>query len=64
MEVPSDFQKALDDETRARAFFESLDGRSRYAILLQLQTAKKPETRKRRIKQFVEMLARNERSSE
>jgi uncharacterized protein YdeI (YjbR/CyaY-like superfamily) len=64
MEVPSDFQEALDDEKRARAFFESLDGRSRYAILLQLQTAKKPETRKRRIKQFVEMLARNERSSE
>jgi uncharacterized protein YdeI (YjbR/CyaY-like superfamily) len=61
MKVPPDFQMALEGEPRAKAFFQSLDGRNRYAMLLQLQTAKKPETRARRIKRFIEMLAREER---
>jgi uncharacterized protein YdeI (YjbR/CyaY-like superfamily) len=61
MEVPPDLQAALDEEPRAKAFFRSLDGRNRYAILLQLQTAKRPETRARRIERFVAMLAREEK---
>jgi uncharacterized protein YdeI (YjbR/CyaY-like superfamily) len=61
MKVPRDFQAALNEEARAKAFFKSLDGRNRYAILFQLQTAKSPETRARRIERFVAMLAREEK---
>jgi uncharacterized protein YdeI (YjbR/CyaY-like superfamily) len=38
--------------------FEILTSANRYAILYRLANAKKPETRFRRIDQFVEMLAR------
>jgi uncharacterized protein YdeI (YjbR/CyaY-like superfamily) len=61
MKVPSDYQAALNEEARAKAFFKSLDGRNRYAILSQLQTAKRPETRARRIERFVAMLGREEK---
>jgi len=40
--------------------FASLSRRNRYAILYRIGTAKRPETRERRIKQFVEMLTRGE----
>jgi hypothetical protein len=45
---------------RALAFFETLDGANRYAILYRIQTAKKPETRAERITRFVAMCARRE----
>ncbi len=61
MKVPPDFQAALNQEARAKAFFKSLDGRNRYAILFRLQTAKRPETRARRIERFVAMLVREEK---
>jgi uncharacterized protein YdeI (YjbR/CyaY-like superfamily) len=54
--VPDDLQHELDANTRAAAFFASLDSRNRYAILYRLQNAKKPETRARRLAQFVAML--------
>lgn len=59
--VPSDFQSALDGNVRARAFFEALDSRNRYAVLFRIQTAKKAETRAKRISQFVLMLERHEK---
>lgn len=59
--VPDDFQSALDGNPRAREFFETLDSRNRYAILFRIQTAKKAETRAKKIAQFVQMLARQER---
>ncbi|HVV53402.1 MAG TPA: YdeI/OmpD-associated family protein, partial [Polyangia bacterium] len=52
-EVPPDLAGALARKPRARAFFEALDGANRYAILWRVQAAKKPETRARRIEQFV-----------
>lgn len=54
--VPDDLRLALDKNRKARAFFESLDGRNRYAILYRIQDAKKPETRARRIETYVAML--------
>jgi uncharacterized protein YdeI (YjbR/CyaY-like superfamily) len=54
--VPDDLRRALDKNRKARAFFESLDGRNRYSILYRIQDAKKPETRARRIETYVEML--------
>lgn len=59
--VPSDLQAELDGNQKAKAFFATLDGANRYAVLWRVQTAKKPETRARRIAQFVEMLARHEK---
>jgi uncharacterized protein YdeI (YjbR/CyaY-like superfamily) len=55
--VPDDLQEALDAREAARAVFETLDGTNRYAILHRIQDAKRPETRARRIEQFVAMLA-------
>jgi uncharacterized protein YdeI (YjbR/CyaY-like superfamily) len=55
--VPADLQRELARNPGARAFFETLDSRNRYAILYRLQDAKKPETRARRLGQFVTMLA-------
>ena len=45
---------------RAAAFFETIDAANRYAILWRVQTAKKAETRARRIEASVAMLARKE----
>ena len=58
--VPDDLQAALDAEPEAAAFFATLKGQNRYAILHRVQTAKKPETRARRIETFVAMLKRGE----
>ena len=55
--IPDDFQRELDRNPRASAFFAALDSRNRYAILYRLQDAKRPETRARRIAKFVAMLA-------
>jgi uncharacterized protein YdeI (YjbR/CyaY-like superfamily) len=62
--VPEDFQLALNVNKRAREFFESLDGANRYAVLFRIQTVKEPETRARKIREFVEMLERSERIHE
>lgn len=62
--VPEDFQAALDASSRAREFFQSLDGANRYAVLFRIQTVKKAETRARKIREFIEMLERNERIHE
>ncbi|NVM87366.1 uncharacterized protein YdeI (YjbR/CyaY-like superfamily) [Variovorax sp. SG517] len=59
--VPSDLQAALDADKKAAKFFATLDSRNRFAVLFRTQSAKKPETRARRIAQFVEMLAKGEK---
>ncbi|MGC1294188.1 MAG: YdeI/OmpD-associated family protein [Alloacidobacterium sp.] len=59
--VPPDLQAALNKSPRAKAFFATLESRNRYAILWRVQTAKKTETRSKRIALFVEMLERGEK---
>jgi uncharacterized protein YdeI (YjbR/CyaY-like superfamily) len=59
--VPDDLQAALDADPAAAAFFADLNSQNRYAILHRVQTAKKPETRARRIETFVAMLAAGEK---
>jgi uncharacterized protein YdeI (YjbR/CyaY-like superfamily) len=58
--VPDDLQAELDRNPAAKAFFATLNSRNRYAILFRIQTAKKAETRARRIQEFVGMLERHE----
>ena len=60
IEVPPDLAAALAAEPRARAMFEILTAQNRYTGLYQIDTAKRAETRSRRIEQFVAMLARGE----
>jgi uncharacterized protein YdeI (YjbR/CyaY-like superfamily) len=57
--VPEDLARALDEAGLTEAF-AGLDSRNRYAILHQVQTARKPETRARRIAKYVEMLEAGE----
>ncbi|MFE0755755.1 YdeI family protein [Inquilinus sp. NPDC058860] len=59
--VPDDLQAALGQNPVAAAFFATLDSRNRYAVLYRVQTAKRAETRARRVADFVAMLARGER---
>jgi uncharacterized protein YdeI (YjbR/CyaY-like superfamily) len=59
--VPADLEAALAKNARAAAFFTTLDSRNRYAVLWRVQTAKKAETRQKRIAEFVAMLARREK---
>jgi uncharacterized protein YdeI (YjbR/CyaY-like superfamily) len=60
MEVPPDLAEALAAQPKAQAMFESLNSQNRYAILYRIATAKRADTRARRIEQFVTMLARGE----
>jgi uncharacterized protein YdeI (YjbR/CyaY-like superfamily) len=59
--VPEDLSVALAQNRRAQAFFAQLNAANRYAILWRLQTAKRAETRARRIEQFIAMLAKGEK---
>jgi uncharacterized protein YdeI (YjbR/CyaY-like superfamily) len=60
IEVPPDLEEALAAEPRASAMFEVLTSQNRYAVLYRIESAKRPDTRARRIDQFVAMLARGE----
>jgi uncharacterized protein YdeI (YjbR/CyaY-like superfamily) len=55
--VPDDLRDALDRNPAAAEFFAALDRTNRYAVVWRIQTAKRPETRARRIERLVQMLA-------
>ena len=55
--VPDDLRAALDAVPAAAAFFATLKGANRYAILYRVHEAKRPETRAKRIADFVTMCA-------
>ncbi len=61
MEVPEELSRALQDDAKARAFFEGLDRTNRYAFCWRVQTARKPETRVARAAKFTAMMARGEK---
>jgi len=60
IEVPEDVREALAADLSANAMFATLTSQNRYAILYRIANARRPETRIRRIAQFVAMLARGE----
>jgi uncharacterized protein YdeI (YjbR/CyaY-like superfamily) len=60
-EVPPDLARELKRDRAARDAFAALDGANRYAIIHRLDDAKRPATRERRLRKFVEMLRRGER---
>lgn len=61
MVLPEDFLRELSKSKKAEAFFESLSKTNKYSIAWRLQTAKKPETREKRMKAMLEMLERGEK---
>jgi uncharacterized protein YdeI (YjbR/CyaY-like superfamily) len=54
--VPPDFEKALKKSPRAHAAFNTLTRTLKYSVLWNIHAAKKPETRERRVRNFVERL--------
>jgi uncharacterized protein YdeI (YjbR/CyaY-like superfamily) len=57
IEVPADFQAALDARPDAAEFFATLSKSARYPFLYRIQAAKRPETRAKRIAEYTELLA-------
>lgn len=58
--VPADFERELELNPKAQVFFKTISAANRYAILWRLQTAKKVETRAKRLRSFIEMLEKGE----
>ncbi len=61
MAVPRDFLAELAKSQKAKAFYDSLTRRNTYAIAMILGSAKKPETRQRRMKKLLEMMERGQK---
>ena len=59
--VPPEFMKELARNTKAKQFFSTLNRANLYAIAYRLQTAKRSETKSKRMKLIIEMLARGEK---
>ena len=57
MKIPEDFLQALAKNKKAEAFFKTLNKANTYAIAWRLQTAKKAETREKRMKLLLEMMS-------
>ena len=61
MFLPDDFQKELSKHKKALAFYESLNKTNKYAVAWRIQTAKRPETREKRMKEILEILEKEEK---
>ncbi|MBT5559663.1 MAG: hypothetical protein HOJ88_07200 [Proteobacteria bacterium] len=61
MKVPTDFLAALESRPNEKQFYETLAKSNRYTIAYGLESAKKPETRQRRFKKFMDQLVRKEK---
>lgn len=58
--MPADFKKELNRHPAAKAFFKTISRTNTYAIIWRIETAKKPETRARRIRMLIDMLEKGE----
>lgn len=61
MTIPQDFLDALEAMPAAKAFYETLDRKNLYPIYYRLHTAKRPETRAKRLAQILAQLDRGQR---
>ena len=59
--VPDDFLRELKKNKKAAAFFATLNKRNTFPVVYRLETAKKPETRAKRIAAMIEMFERGEK---
>ena len=58
MTIPEDFLEELSRDQKAAEFFNNLNKTNKYSITWRLQTARKPETRAKRMKAIIEMLSK------
>jgi uncharacterized protein YdeI (YjbR/CyaY-like superfamily) len=58
--VPEDLQSALGHHPEAKRFFETLSSSARYAFLYRLHNVTKPESRTKRIADYIELLSKGE----
>jgi len=58
---PQDFLKELAKNKKAKAFFEALNKANVYSIVYRLQTARKPETREKRMKTILAMMRQGQK---
>ena len=61
--IPEDFQAALDQNEKAKAFFGTLKSADRYSFLFRLHNTKKLETRTRHIQKFIDILEEKQKQS-
>ncbi len=61
MIIPEEFLKELHKNKKATEFYETLNRTNMFSIAFRLQTAKKEETRQKRMEQIISMLERNEK---
>jgi uncharacterized protein YdeI (YjbR/CyaY-like superfamily) len=61
MTLPEEFLKALHKNKKAAAFFKTLNRTNLFSIAFRLQTAKKEETKQKRIINIIAMLEREEK---
>ena len=61
MSLPDDFLTNLKNDKKAFAFYKSLNKANQYAIAWRLQTAKRPETKEKRMNEILAMLKREEK---
>lgn len=60
MQAPPELLAALAASPAAQSMYDVLTSQNRYAISLRITSAKRPETKARRVEQFVAMLERGE----
>ena len=61
MKIPTDFLKELNKHPKAKTFFDTLNKSNTFAISWRIETAKKSETRERRIHALIAMLEKGEK---
>lgn len=59
--IPDDLAHELDRDPKAAAAFAALDAQNRYSIVWRINDAKRPETRARRVANYLDILRRGER---
>ncbi|MDF2191850.1 YdeI/OmpD-associated family protein [Paraflavitalea sp. CAU 1676] len=59
--IPDDFLASIKKNKAAYTFFQTLNKTNLFAISWRLQTAKKPETRQRRMEAIIDMLAKGQK---
>ncbi|MEC0243709.1 YdeI/OmpD-associated family protein [Paenibacillus dokdonensis] len=59
--LPEELEAAFAEHPDAKAFYETLNSQNKFAITFRIKNAKKPETRKRKVDEFIRMLENGEK---
>jgi len=59
-EIPPELEQALLASPKAQQFFDTLNSQNRFAFVFRVLTAKKPETKIKRVQEFIRMMEAGE----